>query len=493
MRSWKVLCVGLMLPLSALHANSDTLTVSEKTEIKMVHDAVLFLDSLNQVRNQALAHFFYSNKTVSAAVDTSFLVSDEELAARLDVLNKNTPLELLYNKRIRSFIHLYAVRQKELTERMLGLSKYYFPIIEPALDKYDIPLEIKHLAIVESALNPAIRSRAGATGLWQFMYWTGKANGLTINSYVDERNDPVKSTEAACQYLLELHGMYHDWNLALAAYNSGPGNVNKAIRRSGGKRDYWSIWPYLPRETRSYVPAFIAVNYIMNYAPEHGIVAVEPMLHFWEGDTIVVQGPLEFDVISTHLNIEMDLLVALNPSFKKNRIPDDGKNYAIVLPADKIMTFIDRRDSIMYAEPIEMVVEEEEKEEQLFHYVRNGEVLGLIAGKYHCSVRQIMEWNNLRNTQIKAGQRLIVYGKKSPNTPTLVKQTVVETKTTNQKASTESETHNYIYHTVKSGDTLWDIAKKYDGVSVSEIKQLNGSVNVHRLKLGQKLKIKVAG
>lgn len=488
MRSWKIVCVGLVLWQNLGFANNDTLTVAQRNEAVMMSDAVFYLDSICRLRNEELASLFFSTPTVENA-DTAFTISDEELLSRLTTLNNNTPLEISYNKRIRSFIHLYAVRQRDLTERVLGLSKFYYPIIEQALDKYDIPLEIKHLAVVESALNPGARSRAGAVGLWQFMYWTGKANGLSVNSYVDERQDPVKATEAACKYLLELHGMYNDWNLALAAYNSGPGNVNKAIRRSGGKRDYWSIWPFLPRETRSYVPAFIAVNYIMNYAGEHGLVAQEPLYNYWNTDTVVVKGPLELAHVSSLLSLENNVIEALNPSFRRKVIPADGKSYAMVLPANSILSFLDLPDTLIYAnqEEVQLV---EEKEERVFHYVRSGEVLGTIARRYSCSVRQIMEWNNLRSTNIRAGQRLVVMSK------TVSKSTLVQAKKEEKPADKKDEAveaKNFLYHTVKQGDTLWDIANKYEGVTVSQLKQLNGAINVHRLKLGQKLKIKVTG
>jgi membrane-bound lytic murein transglycosylase D len=490
MRSWKILSVGLVLLQTMAFANNDTLTVSEKNEAVMINDAVFYFDSLNRARNTELGMLFFNN-AITENADTSFEISDEDLLSRLNALNNNTPLEISYNKRIRSFIHLYAFRQRDLTERVLGLSKFYYPMIEEALDKYDIPLEIKHLAVVESALNPGARSRAGAVGLWQFMYWTGKANGLKVSSYVDEREDPLKATEAACKYLLELHGMYDDWNLALAAYNSGPGNVNKAIRRSGGKRDYWSIWPFLPRETRSYVPAFIAVNYIMNYASEHGLVAQEPMYNFWNTDTVIVRGPLELANVANLLSLEPTIVEALNPSFRKNLIPADGKSYALVLPATSILSFIDIHDTTLYANAEEVNVVEE-KEERIFHYVRSGEVLGVIARRHNCSVRQIMEWNNLRSTNIRAGQRLVVMSK-TTSKPTLVQAKKDQPSEQKKESVTEPDKSTFIYHTVKPGDTLWDIANKYDGVSVSQLKQLNGSVNVHRLKLGQKLKIKVAG
>ena len=293
-----------------------------------------------------------------------------------------------------------------------------------------------------------------------------------------------------------MHGIYNDWNLALAAYNSGSGNVNKAIRRSGGKTDYWSIWPYLPRETRSYVPAFIAVNYIMNYASEHGLKAKAPSITFWESDTLRVRGPLNFSQLSKQLNIEETLLLALNPSYKRALIPSDGKSHVLVLPANKVYRFLELKDTLYAANSQQQVNLLAEEEQATFHYVRSGEVLGLIAQKHRCSVRQLMEWNNLRSTRIRVGQKLVVYKKVITSSPTLSQQKKSTHQVVEQKENKEvpgKTAINYTYHIVRPGDTLWDIARLYKGASVTELKQLNGELNVRRLKPGQKIKIKVAG
>ena len=241
--------------------------------------------------------------------------NDSVYEKRIARLNRETPFELVYNKDVHRWIDLYAKSRRDLTSRMLGLAELYFPLFEEQLDKYDIPLEIKYLAIVESALNPSARSRAGAKGLWQFMYRTGKLYKLKVTSLVDERCDPYKSTVAACQHLSDLYDIYHDWSLVLAAYNSGAGNVNKAIRRSGNKKNYWLIQYRLPRETRGYVPAFIAVTYLMNYATEHNLYPVKPKVFNHEIDTVTVKQALSFEQISEMLSIPEDELKFLNPSF----------------------------------------------------------------------------------------------------------------------------------------------------------------------------------
>jgi membrane-bound lytic murein transglycosylase D len=252
---------------------------------------------------------------------------------RMQRLDIESPIELTYNYYVKAFIELYANRKRGTTTRVLGLAQIYFPLIEQQLDLYNLPLELKYLAIVESALNPEARSRVGATGLWQFMYYTGKVYGLEATSYVDDRNDPVKATVAACRHFKDLYNMYHDWLLVLAAYNSGPGNVNKAIRRSGGKMNFWEIRSYLPRETRDYVPAFIAVNYVMNYSNEHNLYPVMPRIVYHETDTVAVHSPLTIGILAEKLKMPIEELQFLNPTFRKGFIPATASNpYYIRLP-----------------------------------------------------------------------------------------------------------------------------------------------------------------
>ncbi|MBT8312408.1 MAG: lytic transglycosylase domain-containing protein, partial [Flavobacteriaceae bacterium] len=271
----------------------------------------------------------------------------EVFKTRLQKLNEKTPLDISYNPSLENVVKSFLLRKKDLMTRMITASQFYFPMFEEALDRNNIPLEIKYLSIVESALNPRARSRVGATGLWQFMYGTGRMYGLDVNSYVDERSDPIKSTEAACKYLSKLHDIFDDWDLALAAYNSGPGNVNKAIRRSGGYRNYWNIRRYLPRETAGYVPAFIATYYLLEYADEYGIRGKKAERPYFETDTVSVKNLITFEQIAKWSGVGMDELKILNPAYKINIIPKvEGKDYTLRLPVRAMGRFVANEEQI---------------------------------------------------------------------------------------------------------------------------------------------------
>ncbi|MDR1742237.1 MAG: LysM peptidoglycan-binding domain-containing protein [Dysgonamonadaceae bacterium] len=330
-------------------------------------------------------------------------------------------MELSYNQVVRSYIDMYANRKRELVGYMLALGDYYFPMFEEALDRYGLPLELKYLPVIESALNPVAVSRVGATGLWQFMLKTGKGYGLDVNSLVDERRDPYKATDAAARYLKDLYAIYGDWNLVIAAYNCGPGNVNKAIARSGGKNDYWQIYYGLPRETRGYVPAFIAANYIMNYYDKHHIcpeVLYSPMSAL---DTIHVDKEIHFAQISAVLGVPIDEIRRLNPQFKKDIIPGNFHTYALVLPTNKAVAFIDKRNEILEYRKNEYLVHRANTDEfvrsdelsggtsaNVYYRVRKGDNLGKIAQRNGVTVAQLKSWNGLRSTKLSIGKRLIV-------------------------------------------------------------------------------------
>ena len=411
---------------------------------------------------------------------------DSVYVSRIATLNAKTPFNLTYNQRVKAFLNLYAVDKKEVTSKVLGLANMYFPLFEEMLDKYDLPLEFKYLAVVESALNAKAKSRSGAMGLWQFMYRTGRIYDLHVTSYIDDRKDPYKSTEAACKYLKFLYKIYGNWEMVMAAYNCGPGNVNRAIRRSGYKHDYWEIYRYLPRETRGYIPAFIAVNYIMNYATEHNIYPVKPRTTFFEYDTVMVKEEVTFEQISQALSIPMETVEYLNPMYKRKVIPFLGKPKTLCLPHDKVGLFI-RNEELVYKfnEPEEIEKEEEIKftikQQRKTHVVRRGEYLGLIAIKYGCSVRDIKDWNGLRSTTILQGQRLLVYV--SEKVPVLKENT---------KSQLKEQSENFKYYTVQQGDTLWDIANT-QGVSVQKLIQMNRSIDAKNLKPGAKIVVGTGG
>lgn len=339
-----------------------------------------------------------------------------------------TVMEMPYNEIIRKFIDMYTGRLRNNVSFMLSACNFYMPIFEEALDAYGLPLELKYLPIIESALNPSARSRAGASGLWQFMLNTGKIYGLESNSLVDERRDPIKSTWAAARYLKDMYTIYQDWNLVIAAYNCGPGTVNKAIRRAGGKTDYWEIYNYLPRETRGYVPAFIAANYVMTYYCKHNICPMETNIPD-ATDTVQVNRNLHFEQIADICGIGKDQIKSLNPQYKKDVIPGDSKPQALRLPINYISTFIDSQDTIYAHRSAELFKNRRvvavadntrsgarssksgtaPKGSPTYHKIRSGETLSTIAGKYGVTVNQLKSWNGLRSTRINAGKRLKIY------------------------------------------------------------------------------------
>lgn len=419
-------------------------------------------------------------------------------AKRFAKINAQSPFSLVYNDIVKAYVNLYAKRRKKTTGRMLGLAPVYFPIFEEHLDKHNLPLELKYLPIVESALNPKAKSRVGATGLWQFMYATGKMYGLEVTSYYDERSDVYKATDAACRFLKDLYNMYHDWDLVLAAYNAGPGNVNKAIRRSGGKKTYWEIRPYLPRETQGYVPAFIAVNYVMNYAKEHNIYPIEPDITCLKVDTVNVKQHLSFEQLSAFLELPEEYIAYLNPSYKHNFIPNTKTANTLCLPADKIGIFLmnektiyalktqqDIKDSIAAAQNIDNI-DEKRSGNEIIYTVRSGDFLGKIAEKYHCRVSQIKDWNNLYSDRLNVGQKLKLYPKASYMAQNKSKQKV-------EKEKVHSYDGKYEYYTVKQGDNLWDIANQYDDVTLEQLQELNKDIDYKNLKLGTKLRIRKVG
>ena len=441
---------------------------------------------------------------------------DSVYISRLQNLDSYIPLP--YNESVKKFINFYFNRRRGMVSIMMGLTNYYFPLFEEALARYDLPAELKYLPIIESALNPKIVSRAGASGLWQFMHGTAKMYGLEINSYIDERNDPIKSTDAAARYLKDLYAIYGDWHVVIAAYNCGPGNINKAVRRSGGKQGYWEIYSRLPRETRGYIPIFIAANYVMNYAKEHKLMPVNPTFKILT-DTLVINSYLNFEQIASVLNIPIMEIRQLNPQYKRDIIPARAdKHFVLKLPIDKISPFIDSQTQIFAFNrdkyfPNNQIVPlkgdqgsryfDTEGKKKIYYTVKSGDNPRAIAKKYKIGTSLLCEWNNIRHNKVKVGQKLAIYvedksivvkkGSKSAKTEVLKIEGSRETvqKPTDSITGKSNLIEEYTYYTVRPGDSLYTIAKQFAGVSDKEIKLLNNIKNAKGLVIGQKLKIPV--
>ncbi|NHF59063.1 LysM peptidoglycan-binding domain-containing protein [Flavobacteriaceae bacterium TP-CH-4] len=463
----------------------DSLWMKELYETNMLfnemYDQVLELGNGSQIDGSPIA------------VEENYVydLPRDSLKARLERLNQKTPFNVVYNPSLERLIKSFLTHKRDLMERMLTVSQFYFPLFEEEFDRHDIPLEMKYLSIVESALNPKARSRVGATGLWQFMYGTGKQYKLDVTSYVDERSDPIKATKAASQFLSKLYEIFGDWDLALAAYNSGPGNVNKAIRRSGGHRNYWNIRRNLPRETAGYVPAFLATMYVFEYAEEHGLKGRMVERPYFETDTIQVKSLITFDQISKLVGVGIEELKVLNPSYKLNVIPYvKGKKYALRLPKDAMGKFVANEIQI-YAHvkkeleskesPLPALVKQAERE-RIRYKVRSGDYLGKIAERYGVRVSQLKQWNGLRSNNLRVGQRLTIYPRYRGN----------RSQTPKKEASAVAKNQSFPpgtkVHTVKSGDSLWTISRKYPGVSVENLRKWNG-ISGKNLQPGTKLKL----
>jgi len=407
-------------------------------------------------------------------------------------------VNLTYNNVVRSYIHLYTMRRREQMEVMLGLKDYYFPLFDEIFDLYGLPLELSYLAVIESALNPRARSRVGATGIWQFMLATGRAYKLQVNTFVDERRDPVAATHAAAKFLKDLYGTYNDWVLAIAAYNCGPGNVNKAISRSGGKTSYWDIYQYLPRETRGYVPAYIGATYAMNYYREHGLspryVNVPSV-----SDTVMITRNVNLTQVSEVLDIPLPLLRDLNPQYLREIIPGNSAPHPLRLPEMYATKYIEMEDEIskhkanIYLSNTFRVIEPAQSatvsttnttgRARIEHTIRSGETLGGIAARYGVSTRNLQDWNNMSGTRIVAGKKLIVYTNRSAST-----QTIAATNAASKPSKVVTTANgNVTYHTVKSGDTVWGIARQYQGVSDNDILKWNNLSRTSKIQPGMKL------
>ncbi len=413
-------------------------------------------------------------------------VPDEVYIERLKKMNSF--ISLPYNEIVKNYIILYSEKMPTKMSHILGLCQYYMPIFEETFNKYDLPEELKAMAVIESAMNPLAVSRAGAKGMWQFMYSTAKMYGLHIDSFVDERLDPVKSAEAAAQYLQDSYEIFGDWNLAIASYNCGAGNVNKAIRRSGGKRAFWDIWPYLPRETRGYVPAFVGALYAMTYHKEHGIKpeAVEMPVHV---DTFRINKQLHLKQVAELTGAPLEELKNLNPQYRHEIIPGNSREYILRLPYTYTNAFIEYEDSVYTHKYDEFFnpttikkIQDGGDGERIVYRVKSGDYLGRIASRHRCSVAQIKRWNGLKSNNIRVGQRLVIYKGGGPSSSS----SSASTSSSSAASGSQSPAPTGTY-TVKSGDTLSGIATRH-GVTVAQLKQWN-NLTSNNIKIGQKLKL----
>jgi membrane-bound lytic murein transglycosylase D len=495
--------------LAAMAGSICAFTASASGHSRLLESPSAFGDSLS-VSTDSLR-----SKTTAILADTSMqMLSPEELALMVEIV-PNEPddviadrlsclesdIPLVYNDFVRNFIDYFTIRNRKYTRTMLTRENVYFPLFEKYLKKHNMPDELKYLAIVESGLNPLAQSPVGAAGLWQFMKPTGREYGLHQTQYIDERLDPEKSTEAAMLFLRRLHKYYGDWELALAAYNCGQGNVNKAIRKAGGKRSFWDIFPYLPRETRGYVPSMTAVRYAMHYAGEHNIFS-DSILYQPEVAYLEVTQELELERLAAELHLSPEELLALNPELKKNTIP--GNKYKLRVPSSRatlLATAEDQSCILLAAAPAplqqntlaqapvllasartEAPAEKEAsiKTTKVTYTVQRGDNLISIARRHDVTVDQLKEWNNLHNSYITANQKLQIMQQGSATTAILASSN--QTKADSRSAVEKKE----LIHHVQPGDTLWQISRKYDGISVEQIKKLN-KLKSNNLKPGQKL------
>lgn len=491
-------------------ADSIRRELAEQEEMSETDEAQLSPEDYTAEVSDSLLSIWYLQKNTSMEEDIDMdsvkFESSVPDSVYMDRLAKmNSFIRLPYNDIVRNYIILYSEKMGVRIENILGLCSYYMPIFQETLNRYDLPEELKAMAIIESALNPTAVSRVGAKGMWQFMYGTAKMYGLHIDSFVDERLDPVKSADAAARYLRDAYNIFGDWNLAIASYNCGAGNVNRAIRRSGGSRAFWDIWPYLPRETRGYVPAFVGALYTMKYYKEHGIrpAATEMPVHV---DTFKINKMLHFKQVYELAGVPMEQLKNLNPQYRHEIVPGNEREYILRIPYNYTNAFIDQEDTLyrhkadVYFNPATIKkIKDDGDGERIVYKVKSGDYLGKIASKYRVSVNQIKRWNNLKSNNIRVGQRLIIYrgGKVTTSSSSSAQSSSTATKTTAakpasaqtsaSKTSTVNPSAEYTVYTVQSGDSLYQIAKKFPGVSAQNIMDFNGIGS--NIKPGMKIKI----
>lgn len=521
--------------LQEVDALKDTASV-EEIETIVERKSFSLLDGVapetySQEVTDSLLDIWYLHRQAKNAFDGSYdmdsvhftsNVPDKVFLERLDKMNSF--ITLPYNETVRNYIILYAEKMPTKMAHMLALASYYFPIFETVLNQYDMPEELKYMAVIESALNPVAVSRAGAKGMWQFMYTTAKNYGLTINSYVDERLDPFKAADAAAKYMYDSYRIFGDWNLAISSYNCGAGNVNKAIRRCGGSSDFWKVYDYLPRETRGYVPAFVGAMYAFTYYKEHGIVPekVQMPAHL---DTFQIHRMLHFQQVRDLTGISLEELRNLNPQYIHDIIPGNEKEYILRLPLKYSGKFIECEDSVYTHRASELfnpstlrnIANSGVGGNRITYRVKSGDYLGRIASKYHVSVAQLKKWNHLRSNNLKIGQVLVIYKGGGPAVASKPASTSTkpasagatkpagtaaasdQTSSSKEEVKVNAASDKNLFpgskqssggveiYVVKKGDTLYSIAKAYPGISANDIMKANGIGT--SIKPGMKLKI----
>ena len=494
---------------------------------------------------------FFDIENMNIDEKVSYDLDTELLKKRLHKLDVQSPFVIEYNPALENVIKSFLKNRAKSFERQMAIAEYYFPLFEEKLSKYNLPLEIKYLAIVESALQPKAKSKVGAGGLWQFMPATGKQYKLDITTYVDERHDPIKSTEAACHYMMNMYEIFGDWSLVLASYNCGPGNVSKAIRRSGGKTDYWEIRKYLPQETANYLPAFLATMYIYEFKKEHGLVPHKAEMKYAETDTVMVKHAMTFKQLSDLLDISEEQLEYLNPIYKSKYIPSIGdEHFYLRLPKSKIGIFVSneekiygylayleqekirniqlaqvrKRDSIAKQDSIavasnfkmksnepteyEEVIKKRTKEvvSKNYHKVKSGESLGVIADKNNVSISDLRKWNNIKGSNINAGQSLVIQSTKKVTVNEVIKKPKKKTeiieadvKTAVAENTVKPVVNKYAdakskleikedYYIVQKGDSIFSITKKFPNLTADDLKKKN-DLKSDNIQPGMKLKI----
>ena len=474
--------------------------------------------------NELVSLDIYNDLTKDIQTINTDVTVDEELPTellkqRLQAMNEKSPFDIEYNQGLENIIKSFLKNRKKSFSRLMALSEYYFPIFEDAFARQNVPLEIKYLAVVESALNPKAVSKMGATGLWQFMYGTGKQYALKIDSYIDERSDPLKATAACSEYMTKMFNIFGDWELVLASYNSGPGNVTKAIRRSGGKTKYWDIRNHLPKETQGYVPAFLATMYLFEYHKEHGINPERALVKNFETDTVQIKNQMSFKQIADLLDMPQSQLQLLNPSYKLNVVPFyQGEPHYLRLPKDKIATFVSNEDKIyayvayqsqnktmssrlaLKVSPkakakLEKTIEPTDTDVK-WYKVQKGDNLGTIAAKYNVNITDLKKWNNLKSNAVALGRNLKLKTDYDPATKTfkeLKSTNAVEKKSEEAIAANEVKDKNNTQsqeYVVAAGDNLGSIAKKF-GTTIAELKELN-SLTSNNIGLGKTLVVSKA-